>query len=253
MLLLISFSVVAAFSMASDSLTSELHFQSPDTQVSLIEVYSSQGCSSCPPAQRWVNEFTKENRLWQGVIPLVFHVDYWNYIGWSDPFAQAQFSKRQSTYKQAGRINSVYTPGFVFNGNEWRGWFSSRQLPRINKIVGVLAVDIDKHNLALEYRPAKSKDITPGATPLEINIALLGFGLRTKVKRGENARFTLAEEFVVLEHQRQLYDPDSTEIPWPKTSIKAKQYAVVVWLTEQSTLRPFPAAGGYIPGNWAVL
>jgi hypothetical protein len=66
-------------------------------------------------------------------------------------------------------------------------------------------------------------------------------------------RTDFGREFVVLEHQRQLYDPDRTEIPWPKTSIKAKQYAVVVWLTEQSTLRPIQAAGGYIPGNWAVL
>lgn len=262
--LLITVSLVPPFSKARDSRASdlkasdlkisELHFQSPETQVSLIEVYSSQGCSSCPPAQRWVNEFTTENRLWQGIIPLVFHVDYWDYIGWSDPFAKAQYSKRQSNYKHAGRINSVYTPGFVLNGREWRGWFRQQPLPATANKVGKLKVAINQQYLSLAFRPISIPSPKPDAKELlEVNIALLGFGLRTEVKRGENARRVLPEEFVVLEHKRLPYGRDNTEIPWPKSSIQAKQYAIAVWLTERLTLRPIQATGGYIPNSWVVL
>ena len=181
-------------------------------------------------------------------------MDYWDYIGWSDPFAQAQFSRRQRDYQHAGRVNSVYTPGFVFNGSEWRGWFRKRVLPATTNIVGKLKVDINQQILSVTFRPINTPSPkADGRAVLDVNIALLGFGLRTKVRRGENARQTLAEEFVVLEHKRLRYNRDSTKISWPKTSIQAKQYAIVVWLTDRLTLRPIQATGGYIPASWVAL
>jgi hypothetical protein len=67
-------------------LESASHFESGELRVNLLEMYSSQGCSSCPPAERWLNQFTADPDLWKRFIPVVFHVDYWDDIGWKDPF-----------------------------------------------------------------------------------------------------------------------------------------------------------------------
>jgi hypothetical protein len=107
-----------------------LKWTSGSHHVALLEVYSSQGCSSCPPAQKWVNQFTESDLLWDQVIPMVFHVNYWDYIGWKDPFATEYFSQRQRALKSNNLIQSVYTPGFVVDGKEWKGWFQGRPVPR---------------------------------------------------------------------------------------------------------------------------
>jgi hypothetical protein len=236
---------------AGEPVPIHLSFTSPKTQVSIVELYSSQGCSSCPPAEKWVNQFITEPKLWQEIIPMVFHVDYWDYIGWSDPYAKAKYSLRQQDYKRSGQVNSVYTPGFVFNGREWRGWFAGKLLPIRAKLAGVLGVDIDRDYLRLNYSPVIAEHITlVDKQDLDIHMALLGFGLITKIKRGENARKTLVEEFVVLEHEKFEYSVNDTKISWPKTSFMADKYAVVVWLTKSGELSPLQATGGYIPGEW---
>ena len=100
-----------------------LTFTSGEQQVSLIELYTSEGCSSCPPADRFVRSLGKQDGLFSAFIPLAFHVDYWDYIGWADPYASPAFSERQRRYAQRQDISRVYTPGFFINGNEWRGFF----------------------------------------------------------------------------------------------------------------------------------
>jgi hypothetical protein len=79
----------------------------------VVELFTSQGCSSCPPADEYLGELTMRD----GVIPLAFHVDYWNYIGWADPFASKQMTHRQKAYSRALAQRYVYTPEMVVNGN----------------------------------------------------------------------------------------------------------------------------------------
>ena len=79
------------------SLTSAKTIISPEHQVNLVEVYSSQGCSSCPPAERWLGQFTNSPDLFTSFIPINFHVDYWDYLGWKDPYAKAKFTKAPTT------------------------------------------------------------------------------------------------------------------------------------------------------------
>ena len=240
--------------LAREQVLSQLSFTSPETQVSIVELYSSQGCSSCPPAERWVNQFITEPKLWQEVIPMVFHVDYWDYIAWSDPYAKAKYSLRQQNYKRSGRVNSVYTPGFVFNGREWRGWFAGKSLPIQTKLAGVLGVNIDRDYLSLGYSPVSAEHITlVDKQDLDIHMALLGFGLITRIKRGENARQILVEEFVVLEYEKLAYSANNTKISWPKSSFRAEKYAVVVWLTMSAELSPLQSTGGYIPSEWVDI
>ena len=101
--------------------------ESPAHRVALVELFTSEGCSSCPPADRWLSELKHDERIWDRLVPVAFHVDYWDYIGWPDRFATKAFGERQRNYARGGNVASVYTPGFVVHGEEWRGWF--RYLP----------------------------------------------------------------------------------------------------------------------------
>ena len=87
--------------------------QQTSTQGVLVELFTSQGCSSCPPADALLQELSQQD----GVIALALHVDYWDYIGWSDTFAQEKFTKRQRRYAAARNDNMVYTPQMIVAGN----------------------------------------------------------------------------------------------------------------------------------------
>ena len=95
--------------------------QSPAHGVALIELYTSEGCSSCPPADRWLGELSRRFNAEQA-IALSLHVDYWDYIGWKDPFAQARFSERQRWLSQLAAKSTIYTPEVFAGMKELRGW-----------------------------------------------------------------------------------------------------------------------------------
>ena len=108
--------------MISGGLTKAQTFESGNKPVSLIELYTSQGCSSCPPADRWLSSLNDDENLWSKFVPMAFHVDYWDYIGWKDPFASKEYSQRQRRYAGEYGESTVYTPGVRKNGAEWRLW-----------------------------------------------------------------------------------------------------------------------------------
>lgn len=83
----------------------------------VLELFTSQGCSSCPPADKVLKEIN-DNMDSEYVIPIAYHVDYWNYIGWKDPFSTKEFTDIQRYYGQKFRSNSIYTPQLIINGNE---------------------------------------------------------------------------------------------------------------------------------------
>src|SRR5690348_11228611 len=82
----------------------------------VVELFTSQGCSSCPPADRLLSKLGEDPRFAGKVLPLSFHVDYWNSIGWQDPFSSARWSARQNDYARAFRSDRIYTPQTVVNG-----------------------------------------------------------------------------------------------------------------------------------------
>ena len=176
--------------------------------------------------------------LWTSYIPLVFHVDYWNYLGWKDPYSQTAYSQRQRAYKQQGFINSVYTPGFIVNGDEWRGWFKQKKFTGTLKKPGVLSANLDGLTLSANYKSDK---------PLILNVALLGFDLHTQVKSGENKGRDFTEDFIVLE----LISEYSNNGQWSLkikdfASLKAERYALAIWVNDIKNLFPIQATGGWI-------
>jgi hypothetical protein len=86
----------------------------------LLELYSSEGCSSCPPADQWLAALRSHAGLWKTFTPIEFHVDYWNRLGWIDRFSLNAFTARQQAYSIEWQTPSVYTPGFVLGGTEWK-------------------------------------------------------------------------------------------------------------------------------------
>src|SRR5947208_7644646 len=130
--------LAAGYNFASEPKT----FESGDTQSSLIELFTSEGCSSCPPAEKWLSALKSSSDLWKKAVPVAFHVDYWDHLGWRDRFAKPEFTSRQQHYASEWGGDSVYTPGFVVNGREWRDWFSGCAVPASSKEVGSLRVTL---------------------------------------------------------------------------------------------------------------
>jgi len=228
--------------------TEPIQFQSATNQTSLLEFYTSEGCSSCPPADAWLSRLKDNPRLWKDFVPLAFHVDYWDYLGWKDPFASPEFSKRQHDDAE-WRNRSIYTPGFILNGQEWREWFDRDKLPRVSsKPGGTLTVSSeDGQRWLLRFEPAATNQ----PASLEFHAALLGFGLISDVKAGENRGRRLEHDFVVLTMAKawsskvgnSFQGAVSLLLPSGKSP---KRFAVAAWVTPSNAVQPLQAAGSWI-------
>ncbi len=181
-----------AFSASAEETT---RFSSGPGQVTLLEIYTSQSCSSCPPAERWLNRYVDSKELWTDIVPIAFHVDYWDSLGWKDRYATAAYGERQRAYARAGRAGGVYTPGMFVNGREWRGWTFALPPRASDRSPGRLEVTLSPGKLDARF-PAESR-------PLELHIVLLGFDIETHVLRGEISNRILPQSFVALSHNVQ--------------------------------------------------
>ncbi len=174
---------------------------SPKTTVALVELYTSQGCSSCPPADRWLSQLPSRidaNRA----IPLALHVGYWDYIGWKDPFAKHEFNDRQSQLAALNRNNSRYTPGVFVQGREtnWSSWPAfDAQLRTVNQRPAAATITLDKVETQggkVGVRASAELAAPNSAKNPRLIVALVQNGISTKVTAGENRGETLANDRV---------------------------------------------------------
>jgi len=180
--------------------------QSGERTAALVELYTSEGCSSCPPADRWLS------RLAQGgvpdrIVPLALHVDYWDYIGWKDPYAKREFSLRQRKLTQLQRLALVYTPQVVLQGRDFRGWGT----PAFQEAVAKINAQPAKARIELAIRGAKAAGLNVEAQARLLDraqheqaalyLAAYQNRLVSKVDAGENRGRILAHDYVVLEWQ----------------------------------------------------
>lgn len=195
-------SVMALFFSVSLQAQSLTHFekQSGEFRPYFIELFTSQGCSSCPPADAWLSEFAEEEGLWTNYFPIAFHVTYWDYIGWKDPYGSRQFSQRQYDHLNQLNIRQVYTPQFVVNGKEWKGWFKrlfGNTFEQAPERVGQLSIKLVDGDMNLTFD--STQDLSD--KKVTVHLAMLGAGLTTPVTRGENRNKQLKHDFTVLEYQ----------------------------------------------------
>ena len=117
---MIKYSFIIYILLLNSLYAENVYFESGVKRNTLIELFTSEGCSSCPPAETYLNNLKNNNELWEKWIPVAFHVDYWDYIGWKDKYATKTFGLRQSRYASLNRVSTVYTPAFMVNGSSWR-------------------------------------------------------------------------------------------------------------------------------------
>ena len=175
--------------------------QSPPHAVALVELYTSEGCSSCPPADRWLSRLASQGPGADSVVPLALHVDYWDRLGWPDRFASWRFSERQYSLARQAGSRAVYTPGVFLNFLEFRGWGSARFSDALRTINGKPAradirLELDAADTQLEVK-ADFRLKTPGSG--QAFLALYENGLSTEVKAGENRGAKLRHDYVVRE------------------------------------------------------
>jgi hypothetical protein len=219
-------------------------FESDETQNSLIELFTSEGCSSCPPAEKWLSGLKSNQDLWKKIIPVAYHVDYWDRLGWRDRFAKPEFTLRQKRYAATWGGDSVYTPAFVVNGKEWRGWFGTNATPTSSTKVGVFRVSLGGDGkLSARYVPE-----TRQPRGLALNVALLGNDLQSDVKRGENSGRKLRHDFVVLDLIKMDMASESNgwtgSVALPMRFGDDKPSALAAWITENET--PIQVVGGWL-------
>ncbi len=218
----------------------------PTKGFAVVELFTSQGCSSCPPADELVEKIQKEsNNL--PVYILAFHVDYWNRLGWKDVFSSAAYSKRQNQYAQWLNLQSVYTPQIVVNGR--KEFIGSEEGTLRNAIKSSLQktfpatltfnnVKFDNDKVDLHYAIA-------GATNnVSLLLALVQKSATTNVKAGENGGRTLAHVQIV--RSLQTIDLDgknsgTTNIAIPST-LNNQSLEVIAFLQDNSNGQILTAA-----------
>ncbi|OGA13244.1 MAG: hypothetical protein A3H33_03955 [Betaproteobacteria bacterium RIFCSPLOWO2_02_FULL_65_20] len=166
----------------------------------LVELYTSEGCSSCPPADRQLSRLRQALDPAAEAVPLALHVGYWDYIGWKDPYAQDSFGERQSWLVRANQRKTVYTPQFFVGGTELRSWQGALRdkVRQLNALPAAAAIRVQAGiapNGALSL--AAEATTRAGAGPAALHLALAESGLASKVTRGENSGTTLAHDHVV--------------------------------------------------------
>jgi hypothetical protein len=209
--------------------------ESGPTRQAVIELYTSEGCSSCPPAERWLKELADMPTDEVNALALAFHVDYWDYIGWKDEFASPAFTKRQNELAERNQQGTVYTPEFFIDGRETRGVYRILQSIRdanatpapVKLRMQVLQVD---QTLQIELR----NQFEPGM-PYSARFIVFENNLGNMIKRGENSGKFLEHQRVVryFSEPIQLQPENRHDIRIPSTW-KSDNLGVAVVVTRQT-------------------
>lgn len=207
----------------------------------VVELFTSEGCSSCPPADQFLNDLTKLSvNQKRNIYTLGFHVDYWNYLGWTDKFSQQKFSQRQRKYAQQFRSSSVYTPQIIVNG---KNSASGNQRNKIQKFINealqipaqaqiqLTIADETAHEIVVNY-----KVIATSKFPL-LNFALVERNRISHIRRGENAGKTINHGNVVHLLKTIKLDKTKGEVILQKSPDLNHSYSSVIgYLQDDKTM-----------------
>jgi hypothetical protein len=242
--------LAGVLTVAASLARAEQVFQSGPQRVALIELYTSEGCSSCPPAEAWLATLARDPGLWRSVVPVAMHVNYWDHLGWRDALATREFTDREYAYADAWHTGSVYTPCFVRDGAEWHPQEGGPHATATAANAGRLTLTrSDDGRVTLVYVPAASSHVARG---FDASVALLGGGIVTRVRGGENAGRDLRHEFVALRFATVELRPaadggfgGTMTLP-PRTDITAARHAIAAWVTARGAVSPLQATGGWL-------
>ena len=203
---LLATAAVALFPLAA---AAQCRAGSADHQVALFELYTSEGCDSCPPADRWFSGLARSVDP-SHAVALAFHVDYWDRLGWRDRFGSAAYTARQREQSARQRTAFVYTPQVLLQGADFSGWHATGQPaaaiaainakpPRAKIELVAGPIERDAASVEVRVRVGEARDRAHAA----IAVALVQDGLASEVKAGENAGRRLAHDHVVRQWRAQ--------------------------------------------------
>lgn len=189
---LLGLALAAQAAGASD--TSSCLVRSTAQTTPVVELYTSEGCSSCPPADRWLSQIKPESHT----VALAFHVDYWDRLGWKDRFASASYTERQALQQAVNGARFSYTPQVVVSGRDRKDWFDLPAAPS--------ATDLRAATVSLTLARDGERyvaTVTPAAgAPARLSAywAVTELGHTTAVKAGENQGASLRHDHVVRQY-----------------------------------------------------
>ncbi len=229
--------------MSVNASFAEIRFASGPQRTSLLELFTSEGCSSCPPAEAQFSRLKDNPGLWKQFVPVAWHVDYWDRLGWRDRFASPAFTARQNHYAALWHNDGVYTPAFVLNGKEMR---SGLALGSDEQAAGVVsATSKDGKSWSISFRPVAGAE-----GDWDAHLALLGAGISSKIGAGENGGQNLQHDFVVLAQKETPLQKQAGELTAsltiPAAGESAPRQAVAFWVTRRGELAPVQATGGWL-------
>jgi hypothetical protein len=186
-----------------DSRAGECRLESPEHRITLVELYTSEGCNSCPPADRWLSGLPQEGVSPDIAVLLAFHVDYWNQLGWPDRFSRPAFTDRQRDVAARASSGVIYTPQLVVDGRDLRQGYNTEhlraKLAAINREKGQAEIRADIRSSANEVRISGEVHVlgASNAKGAQTWIAAFENGLSSRVTAGENAGKRLNHDYVV--------------------------------------------------------
>jgi len=160
-------------------------FAQPKTPV-IVELFTSEGCSSCPPADSLLNRLSRAFPDIE-VVPMSEHVDYWNYLGWTDRFSSPLFSERQQDYGRMFRLETVYTPQMVVNGDaQFSGTDENRARREIQRAADGPKANAQITSVTADVMRVTVDHIPQGVRTADVFLAITESGLETVPNKGEN-------------------------------------------------------------------
>ncbi len=240
-----SFSALSATALllsASPAFSGEVTVTSGPTITPVVELYTSEGCSSCPPADEWIAKLGTTLSEDFHAVPLAFHVDYWNRLGWPDPYSDAAYTDRQRVLALLNRQRSIYTPEFLVSGEESRGTnavvsaivSANEKLAPVTITYGVRSED---NQLVADMSILNSVEDAP------LFLAVYESNIVREIGAGENRGRTLHHDFVVRHWQK---------VDTLKSGSYEKQHKVPVGKDWNQQNLGF-AVVVFDPSNWATL
>ena len=208
----------------------------------VVELFTSEGCSSCPPADELLIQIAKEAKKQNLLIyTLGFHVDYWNQLGWKDPFSQAEFTDRQYLYAQKSNSSSVYTPQMIINGqygftgsDRNKAWNTIKEELNKNTLleIGIAMDPIQDNQYKFSYHMAHVPNDST------INIAIVEKNLSSEVTRGENSGRTLLHTNAVRYFSASpLAQTSAQSVINLSTQWKKENLAVIVYVQDNKNMQ----------------
>lgn len=239
-LLVISSLFITTFSLFSHPENSENNF-------AVVELFTSEGCSSCPPADKVLSGLISEARDKNlNIYGLSFHVDYWDYIGWKDPYSDNKYSRRQRQYAQAFKTDRIYTPQMIVNGQkEFIGSSQSKAQTSIRDALAKpasvkisLQSKLENQKLQIDYSVAGLP------TNAMVHLALVESGLAQDIKSGENRGRVLKHDNVVRDFQT--FQTKKGQATFHLSEVENDNTGVIIYVQDQNSMKILGAKGIYL-------